>query len=89
MDKFLAAVPDGTKFDYAVADPPRGGLGERAAVALTLLKAPRLTYVSCDPATLARDLKVLAAGGYRVTALHLLDLFPQSFHIETVVHLVL
>jgi 23S rRNA (uracil1939-C5)-methyltransferase len=44
--------------------------------------------VSCDPATLSRDLRVLSAGGYRLESAHLVDLFPQTFHMETVVHLV-
>jgi 23S rRNA (uracil1939-C5)-methyltransferase len=88
-DKFLAYVPEGTQFDYVVVDPPRGGMGEKLATALAGMKAPRITYVSCDPATLARDLKVLSAAGYRIDGLHLLDLFPQTFHIETVVQLIL
>jgi 23S rRNA (uracil1939-C5)-methyltransferase len=52
------------------------------------MRAPRITYVSCDPATLARDLKVLLAGGYRVEQAHLLDLFPQTYHVESVLQLV-
>ncbi|MGH9522445.1 MAG: 23S rRNA (uracil(1939)-C(5))-methyltransferase RlmD [Terriglobales bacterium] len=89
VDTFLLHVPEGTRFDYVVVDPPRGGLGEAIAHALGNLKAPRITYVSCDPATFARDLKVLGAAGYKVESLHLLDLFPQTFHIETVAHLIL
>jgi 23S rRNA (uracil1939-C5)-methyltransferase len=77
------------KPDVAVVDPPRSGLGEHVARALAKLGAPRLTYVSCDPATLARDLVPLLAGGYRVEQVHLLDLFPQTYHMETVVHLAL
>ncbi len=88
-DKFVGYAPEGTQFDYIVVDPPRGGLGEPLAAALPSLRAPQITYVSCDPATLARDLKVLDAHGYRIGALHLLDLFPQTFHIETVVQLTL
>jgi 23S rRNA (uracil1939-C5)-methyltransferase len=72
------------RFDYLLVDPPRAGLEQRTAEMLGRLQAPHMTYVSCDPSTLARDLKVLAAAGYRLTALHLLDLFPQTFHIETV-----
>jgi 23S rRNA (uracil1939-C5)-methyltransferase len=86
-DQFLAQVPQETKFDYVVVDPPRGGLGEKVAMALGGLGAPQLTYVSCDPATLARDLRVLMQLGYRVEQAHMLDLFPQTFHIETVLHL--
>jgi 23S rRNA (uracil1939-C5)-methyltransferase len=73
--------------DYVVVDPPRAGLGERIARQLAELGAPHLTYVSCDPATLARDLRILLASGYRAGAIHLVDLFPQTFHIETVVDL--
>ena len=74
--------------DLAVVDPPRSGLGERVARMLANLGAPRLTYVSCDPATLARDLVPLLAGGYHVEQAHLVDLFPQTYHLESVLHLV-
>ena len=74
--------------DLAVVDPPRTGLGERVARQLVTLGPPRLTYVSCDPATLARDLVPLLGAGYRLEQVHLVDLFPQTYHLETVVHLV-
>ena len=89
VDKFLAYLPDETRFDEIVSDPPRGGMGEKISLVLAGLKAPRITYVSCDPATFARDLKVLTGAGYRMEGLHLLDVFPQTFHIETVAHLIL
>jgi 23S rRNA (uracil1939-C5)-methyltransferase len=73
--------------DLVVIDPPRSGLGDSVARALASLAAPRLTYVSCDPATLARDLVPLLAAGYQVEEAHLLDLFPQTYHLETVLHL--
>jgi 23S rRNA (uracil1939-C5)-methyltransferase len=76
------------KPDLAVVDPPRSGLGERVARMLASLGAPRVAYVSCDPATLARDLVPLLASGYRVEQVHLVDLFPQTYHVESVVHLV-
>src|SRR5579863_3382 len=75
------------KPDLAVVDPPRSGLGERVARLLATLGAPRVIYVSCDPATLARDLLTLLQHGYRLEQVHLVDLFPQTYHLETVVHL--
>jgi 23S rRNA (uracil1939-C5)-methyltransferase len=76
------------KPDLIVVDPPRGGLGDPVARALATAGAPRLTYVSCDPATLARDLVPLQAAGFRVEEMHLVDLFPQTYHLESVVQLV-
>jgi 23S rRNA (uracil1939-C5)-methyltransferase len=76
------------KPDLAVVDPPRSGLGERVARLLATSGAPRVVYVSCDPATLARDLVPLLGAGYRVEQVHLVDLFPQTYHLESVVHLV-
>lgn len=75
------------KPDLAVVDPPRSGLGENVARSLANLGAPRIIYVSCDPATLARDLVPLLAAGYRVEQVHLVDLFPQTYHLESVIHL--
>ncbi len=74
-------------FDLVVVDPPRAGLDEKTVAALGRLSAPRVTYVSCDPATLSRDLKVLLECGFKVEQAHLVDLFPQTFHMETVLHL--
>ena len=73
--------------DFILADPPRAGLGKIAVKELARIRAPRLTIVSCDPATLARDLQGLVAGGYRIEKITLVDLFPQTFHLETVVDL--
>lgn len=74
--------------DFVIADPPRGGLGESVVRSIGELRAPRMTYVSCDPSTVARDLHGLVSLGYRIERAHLLDLFPQTFHIESVFHLV-
>ena len=76
------AVNDASDFDAVVMDPPRTGAREAAAV-LATKGPPRLVYVSCDPATLARDVQTLVAGGYRVTSLAAFDMFPQTPHIES------
>jgi 23S rRNA (uracil1939-C5)-methyltransferase len=78
---------DAPRPDLIVLDPPRSGLGRGVARALAALDAPRITYVACDPATLSRDLRPLLESGYRVDEAHLVDLFPQTFHIESVLHL--
>ncbi len=75
------------RWDFAIVDPPRAGLGERAAKSLAGLSIPRIAYVSCDPATLSRDLVTLLGAGYRVEEAHLVDLFPQTYHMETILHL--
>src|SRR5437588_2744493 len=77
------------KPDYIVLDPPRTGLGDKITRLLGKIAAPLLTYVSCDPATLSRDMRVLIEFGYRVQQVHLVDLFPQTYHVESVVHLAL
>ena len=89
-EEFLrrAAKLEELPFDWVVVDPPRSGLGDKTAAALSRLRTRMLTYVSCDPATLARDLKVLLANGFRIAEMHLVDLFPQTFHIESVTRLV-
>ena len=70
--------------DAVIVDPPRSGL-EGAALDGLLRQQPQwLAYVSCDPATLARDARRLAAGGYRLTQITPLDLFPQTYHIESI-----
>ena len=71
--------------DFILADPPRAGLGKEVVAHLNRLAPARLTIVSCDPATLARDLAALP--GYSIDRLTLVDLFPQTYHIETVAHL--
>jgi 23S rRNA (uracil1939-C5)-methyltransferase len=84
---FLAERASKLALDLVVLDPPRAGLGEKAAAALGRMSASYVTYVSCDPATLSRDLRVLLESGYRVEQAHLVDLFPQTYHMETVLHL--
>ena len=71
--------------DFVLADPPRAGLGKPVVTQLERLAPPRITIVSCDPATLARDLAALTH--YRIERLTLIDLFPQTYHMETIAQL--
>ena len=73
--------------DLVVVDPPRAGLGSEVTSLLGSLRPRNITYVSCDPATLSRDLAALLESGYRLKKMHLVDLFPQTFHLESVTHL--
>jgi len=84
VDDYLAklqATPD-----FVLADPPRAGLGKAVVAHLARLMPPQVTIVSCDPATLARDLAGLT--NYTIEGLTLVDLFPQTYHLETIAHLV-
>jgi 23S rRNA (uracil1939-C5)-methyltransferase len=85
-EAFLDALEAGP--DFMLLDPPRAGMGKTIVRRLLELKSHRLTIVSCDPATLARDLAQLLGGGYRIEQMSLVDLFPQTYHLETVVHLI-
>jgi 23S rRNA (uracil1939-C5)-methyltransferase len=70
-----------------VVDPPRVGLGAETTSLLAEIGTSSIVYVSCDPATLARDLRVLIGAGYEFSSVALADLFPQTFHLESVVEL--
>jgi 23S rRNA (uracil1939-C5)-methyltransferase len=84
---FLHRAGYGERPDLIVVDPPRTGLGAETTALLAAVAAPALTYVSCDPATLTRDLRALIAAGYAIERLTLADLFPQTFHLETIAEL--
>ena len=73
--------------DFVLLDPPRAGAESAVIKGIVDAGAKRISYVSCDPATLARDLKKLIAGGYGIESLAAFDLFPQTHHVETVVRL--
>ena len=80
-----AVLPDlDISFDAAVVDPPRAGVDRFALDALVEHRPARLVYVSCDPATLARDAKRLSRAGYRLVEVQPVDLFPQTYHVESV-----
>jgi 23S rRNA (uracil1939-C5)-methyltransferase len=74
-------------FDGAVLDPPRRGCEPSAIKALLRVRPGRIVYVSCHPGTLARDCRLLAEGGYSVVQAEMIDLFPQTHHVESIVTL--
>lgn len=78
------ALPDLGAFDLAVVDPPRSGLHPSIIPSLVAANPARIAYVSCDPATLARDANTLAESGYELVSAVPVDLFPQTWHVETV-----
>ncbi len=80
------AVLNSIKFhpDVVIMDPPRAGLGAKTVEGLLAQGAETLAYVSCDPATLARDGKQISAGGYALEKIALIDMFPQTYHIESI-----
>ncbi|MBI3610573.1 MAG: 23S rRNA (uracil(1939)-C(5))-methyltransferase RlmD [Nitrospirae bacterium] len=81
-------VAEKRTFDCVVMDPPRKGMDRKTLRSLTELAPSRIVYVSCNPATLARDLKILTGSGYRLGRLQPIDLFPQTYHLETVAELI-
>ena len=83
-EDYLRSRPMQKSPDLVVLDPPRTGVGKVVTRSLVELGAPRVRYVSCDPATLARDIAPLLAAGYHIEEAHLFDLFPETFHIESV-----
>ncbi len=97
VEEFLRKTTE--KPDFISLDPPRSGLGAEGAAKMADLGASEIVYLSCDPSTLARDLAVLtgttkkgsagpiSAARYEIEEMHLFDLFPQTFHIETLVRL--
>lgn len=83
-DDVARALPELGAFDAAVIDPPRAGIDKRALQAIADCGAKMLIYVSCDPQTLARDIDRLREHGFRLESATPVDMFPQTFHVETV-----
>jgi 23S rRNA (uracil1939-C5)-methyltransferase len=82
VEEALPSVPQPAK--AVVVDPPRAGLGKQVIQGLLACSPSCLVYVSCDPSTLARDGRLIADGGYTLESVTPVDMFPQTFHIETV-----
>jgi 23S rRNA (uracil1939-C5)-methyltransferase len=86
VDNFL--IQNKTKnIDFVLIDPPRSGTEKRTIEAITSLKPKQISYVSCEPSILARDLPVFIGAGYAIDSITALDLFPQTHHVETVARL--
>ena len=75
------------QIDFLLLDPPRVGAESRVIDGILQLRPKRICYVSCDPATLARDLRKIIAGGYSLDSLNAFDMFPQTHHVETIARL--
>jgi 23S rRNA (uracil1939-C5)-methyltransferase len=87
VEQWIASGAAQGPFDAVVVDPPRTGLGPEVRDWLRTAAPRRLSYVSCNPVTLARDLAALVAGGFALDELRLFDLFPQTSHLEAVARL--
>ncbi len=84
-EEYLPEHMDEIKADVIVLDPPRKGMDEKALIVIAGAQPSRIVYVSCDSATLARDLKFLTSQGYEIKRIRCVDMFPQTIHIETCV----
>lgn len=84
--RYLVLLPKAQKFDRILLDPPRMGM-EQGIENLVCLKAPVILYISCDPATLARDVKELLRLGYKHEFSQVIDMFPQTYHVESITRL--
>ena len=76
---------NGIRINKVLLDPPRKGAAREAVETIIRLASERIAYVSCDPATLARDCRIFAEGGYSIASVQPVDMFPQTAHVETVV----
>jgi 23S rRNA (uracil1939-C5)-methyltransferase len=86
-DWIRASLGKTKQVDFVLLDPPRAGAESAVINGILNMKPASICYVSCDPATLSRDVKKLMAGGYEVQSIKGFDMFPQTHHVETVVHL--
>lgn len=84
VEFFRQAVLERERPDLVVVDPPRAGLGSEVCTLLARIRPDEIVYVSCDPTTLGRDLHAMIDSGYRLHELHMVDMFPQTYHQETV-----
>ena len=84
MENKLPEILKNTKMDGIIFDPPRKGIDENTLKSIGKHGIERIVYISCNPSTLARDVKILTDLGYRLEKLAAVDMFPQTHHIEAV-----
>ncbi len=87
VGEWLRSFQPPDRVDLLLLDPPRTGVENKVISGLLSLRPLQIVYVSCDPATLARDVKKLLAGGYSLDTVVAFDMFPQTHHVETIVRL--
>lgn len=88
VERLLPALSaKGVYPDVVVLDPPRRGCGRETLDTAAALRVPRIVYVSCNPGTMARDLGILKGGGYRVVEAQPVDMFPWTYHVESIVQI--
>lgn len=87
--KFIPELLQGREIKAAIMDPPRGGIAPKSLQHIVDLNSTKLVYISCNPATQARDLEILVRNGYKVKAFTIIDQFPHTGHVETVTLLTL
>jgi 23S rRNA (uracil1939-C5)-methyltransferase len=86
VGRFLAEYR-GNEIDFALLDPPRSGTEKKTVLDLIRIRPRQVAYVSCDPSVLARDIRRFLDADYKIDSITAIDLFPQTHHVETVVHL--
>ncbi|MPW26349.1 23S rRNA (uracil(1939)-C(5))-methyltransferase RlmD [Alkalibaculum sp. M08DMB] len=86
-EKIVELLKQGIKADIVIVDPPRKGCDEKLLDAIITMSPQKVIYISCNPATLARDLKVLNVGGYNIEEVQPVDMFAHTMHVETIVAL--
>ena len=84
-----ALLKSGVKPDTVLLDPPRAGCDKKVLAAIAGVKPEKIVYVSCNPASLARDMSFLTENGYKAVKAQPVDMFPMTVHIETVALLIL
>lgn len=85
----MRAAREMESFDVVIMDPPRSGCSDQFLLALSTLKPKKIIYISCNPTTLGRDIQILSQAGYEREDVHGFDLFPQTYHVESVIKLVI